>query len=52
MYAEYNFPHGVINLERIRNLVNPEVQEFFNHREINVKNVDKFLRTFGDIISI
>ncbi len=25
MYAEYNFSHGVINLEKIRNIVNPEV---------------------------
>jgi hypothetical protein len=25
MYAEYNFSHGIINLEKIRNIVNPEV---------------------------
>ena len=52
MYAEYNFSHGIINLEKIRNIVNPEVQTFFNTRKINPKNVDKFLRTFGDIVPI
>ncbi len=50
MYAEYNFSHAVINLEQIRNKVNPEVSTFFDKREINPKNVDKFLRTFGDIV--
>ena len=50
MYAEYNFPHGVINLEQIRTEVNPEVSKFFDKIEINPKNVDKFLRTFGDIV--
>jgi hypothetical protein len=25
MYAEYNFSHGVINLEKIRNEVNPDL---------------------------
>ena len=50
MYAEYNFSHGVINLEQIRNKVNPEASKFFDNIDINPETVDKFLRTFGDIV--
>ena len=51
MYAEYNFSQGVINLEQIRNKVNPEVSSYFDGIDINPITVDKFLRTFGDIVA-
>ena len=50
MYGEYNFPHGVINLEQIKNKVTPEFSKFFDGKGVNLESVNQFLRNFGDIV--